>query len=74
MPRTRPALHSTLPGMTVETPKASATAVRLLDAAASIYGDDPDDLRFLHVVLAQCGLPYREVRQRDSRTAPSRGC
>ncbi|MDR3798413.1 MAG: replication protein RepA [Terracidiphilus sp.] len=25
-----------------------------------IYGGDPAALRYLHVVLAQCGLPYRE--------------
>jgi len=33
---------------------------RLLDAVEEIYGSDPTDLRYLHVVLAQCGLPYRE--------------
>lgn len=34
---------------------------RLIDAGAEILGEpDPDDLAFLHVVLAQCGLPYRE--------------
>jgi hypothetical protein len=33
---------------------------RLLDALDDIYGGDPRELRFLHVVLAQCGLPYRE--------------
>lgn len=32
----------------------------LLDAALDIYGGDPKDLRYLHVVLAQCGLPYRQ--------------
>lgn len=36
------------------------TGDRLLDAAVDIYGGDPKDLRYLHVVLAQCGLPYRE--------------
>ena len=37
------------------------TTARLIDAGAEIMGDpDPDDLAFLHVVLAQCGLPYRE--------------
>ena len=35
---------------------------RLLDAAVSLYGDDVEDMRFLHVVLAQCGLPYREPK------------
>ena len=39
----------------------STTTARLIDAGAEIMGDpDPDDLAFLHVVLAQCGLPYRE--------------
>jgi hypothetical protein len=33
---------------------------RLIDAAAEIYGSSPVDLRYLHVVLAQCGLPYRQ--------------
>jgi hypothetical protein len=32
---------------------------RLLDAAAEIYGSEPEDRAYLHVVLAQCGLPYR---------------
>lgn len=32
----------------------------LLDAAVEIYGAEPDNLKFLHVVLAQCGLPYRQ--------------
>lgn len=33
---------------------------RLLDAAVEIYGSEPEDLKYLHVVLAQCGLPYRQ--------------
>lgn len=33
---------------------------RLLDAVDEIYSDDPSELRYLHIVLAQCGLPYRE--------------
>jgi hypothetical protein len=33
---------------------------RLLDAIEDIYSNDPSELRFLHIVLAQCGLPYRE--------------
>lgn len=34
---------------------------RLVDTAAEIMGDpDPDELAFLHIVLAQCGLPYRD--------------
>lgn len=42
-------------------PAPSAAVERLLDAAAAIYGENPAELRYLHVVLAQCGLPYREV-------------
>jgi Plasmid encoded RepA protein len=37
---------------------------RLLDALDDIYGGDPRELRYLHVVLAQCGLPYREPETR----------
>lgn len=34
---------------------------RLIDTSAEIIGEpDPDELAFLHVILAQCGLPYRE--------------
>ena len=40
----------------------SRTSNRILDAAVSLYGDDVEDMRFLHVVLAQCGLPYREPK------------
>lgn len=37
------------------------TKERLIDASAEIMGEpEPDELAFLHVVLAQCGLPYRE--------------
>lgn len=44
----------------------STTTARLIDAGAEIMGEpDPDDLAFLHVVLAQCGLPYREPAARD---------
>jgi hypothetical protein len=39
----------------------SATTARLIDVSAEIMGEpDPDELAFLHVVLAQCSLPYRE--------------
>jgi hypothetical protein len=41
-------------------PKTTLAENRLLDAVADIYGGDPTDLKYLHVVLAQCGLPYRE--------------
>lgn len=41
----------------------SAPTARLIDAAAEILGEpDPDEFAFLHVVLAQCGLPYREPK------------
>lgn len=40
----------------------SPVSNRLLDAAVSLYGDDIEDMRFLHVVLAQCGLPYRDPK------------
>jgi hypothetical protein len=46
--------------------RPAPTTRRLIDAAAEIMGDpDPDELAFLHVVLAQCGLPYREPSARD---------
>lgn len=39
----------------------STTTERLIDARVEILGEpNPDELAFLHVVLAQCGLPYRE--------------
>lgn len=42
------------------------TTARIVAAAAEIMGDpDPDDLAFLHTVLAQVGLPYREPGGRD---------
>jgi len=45
----------------------SATTARTIDFAAEIMGDpDPDELRFLHAVLAQCSLPYRQP-PRDAR-------
>jgi hypothetical protein len=38
-----------------------ATTSRILDAADEIMGNpDADEMAFLHTVLAQCGLPYRE--------------
>src|SRR5215203_1429727 len=44
----------------------STTTARLIHAGAEIMGEpDSDDLAFLHVVLAQCGLPYREPATRD---------
>ncbi len=45
-----------------DTAPVSPVSNRLLDAAVSLYGDDIEDMRFLHVVLAQCGLPYRDPK------------
>jgi len=40
-----------------------ATVARAGEVAAEIMGDpDPTDLAFLHSVLAQCGLPYRDQK------------
>lgn len=33
---------------------------RIVDAAASIMADDPTSIDFIHTVLAQIGLPYRD--------------
>jgi hypothetical protein len=52
-----------LPGMELSVKTLAAPTIaqnRLLKAIEDIYSDDPAELRFLHVVLAQCGLPYRE--------------
>jgi hypothetical protein len=44
----------------------SASTVRLIDAAAEIMGEpDAGEMAFLHTVLAQCGLPYRNPKTRD---------
>ena len=41
--------------------KLPTTTTRVLDAAAEIMGDpNPGELAFLHTVLAQCFLPYRQ--------------
>lgn len=41
--------------------KVSRTTARLVDISAEIMGEpEPDELRFLHTILAQCSLPYRE--------------
>ncbi len=47
---------------------------RLLDAEVSLYGDDVEDMRFLHVVLAQCGLPYREPKTLEPFYEKRNGC
>ncbi len=44
----------------------SPIQTRIADAAVEIVGEqDPGDLAFLHTVLAQCGLPYRDPDTRD---------
>jgi hypothetical protein len=44
----------------------SPTEERIADAAMEIVGEqNPEDLAFLHSVLAQCGLPYRDPGTRD---------
>ena len=44
----------------------SAPTARLIDAAAEIMGEpDANEMAFLHTVLAQCGLPYRNPKTRD---------
>ena len=50
-----------LPGLETPHPAPTVTQEKLLDAAVEIYGSDPTELRYLHVILAQCGLPYREL-------------
>lgn len=54
--------QGSLPGLAPERTERAPTLAenRILDAAVEIYGAEPSDLRYLHVVLAQCGLPYRE--------------
>ena len=75
MPRRTPG-QAELPGL--ETPSLAPTVAqeKLLDAAVEIYGSDPTDLRYLHVILAQCRLPYRELpeatpfyKKRNGRTS-----
>ena len=42
------------------------TTERILDAHVELLGEqEPSELAFLHTVLAQCGLPYREPSARD---------
>ncbi len=43
-----------------------ATTARVVDTAVEILGDpDPSELAFLHSVLAQTFLPYRDPKTRD---------
>ncbi|MDO9713885.1 replication protein RepA [Paracraurococcus lichenis] len=44
---------------------ASSVVRRLNDASAAIMGDAEDDPGFLHVIMSQVGLPYREPKGRD---------
>jgi hypothetical protein len=41
---------------------ASAVARRSVDTSAAIMGDAVDDPAFLHVIMAQVGLPYRDPK------------
>ncbi len=43
-----------------------STVARVADTALEILGDpDPDELAFLHTVLASTFLPYRDPKTRD---------
>ncbi len=43
-----------------------ATTARVVDTAVEILGDpDPSEMAFLHSVLAQTFLPYRDPKTRD---------
>ncbi len=62
MPRRPISEQSALPGLQLEaSPKVSPAKERFMEATAAIYGEDAAELRYLHVVLAQCGLPYCEL-------------
>lgn len=39
---------------------------RLIEASAEILGEDTSDISFLHSILSQCALPYREPKETDS--------
>ncbi len=42
------------------------TVKRIINASAEIVGEgEPEELSFLHAVMAQCSLPYREPETRD---------
>jgi hypothetical protein len=50
----------------VDGTKLPATLSRVIDASEEIMGTpDADEMAFLHSVLAQCGLPYRNPNTRD---------
>ena len=42
---------------------------KIASASEEIFGSDPGSLQFLHSVLAQCSLPYREPRMKDGDKA-----
>ena len=47
-----------------KSPALSPSTERLIDAHVEILGSpEPEELAFLHAVLAQCSLPYREPPQ-----------
>ena len=47
-----------------------ATTARVVDTAVEILGSpDPDELAFLHTVLASTFLPYRDPKTRDDLKA-----
>lgn len=46
------------------TPNSSVSR-RLIDTSAAIMGDAVDDPAFMHVIMSQVGLPYREPKGRD---------
>jgi hypothetical protein len=43
----------------------SSVSRRLVDTSAAIMGDDVDNPAFMHVIMSQVGLPYRELKGRD---------
>ena len=42
---------------------------RLTTGMDEVFGDEPGSLQFLHSVLAQCSLPYREPRMKEGDKA-----
>ena len=50
------------------TPALPRSVRKILDTRDQILGNpDPEELRYLHSVLAQCALPYREPKDGDQR-------
>lgn len=53
----------------------SLTTQRIVDVRTEILGDEnPDELAFLHSVLAQCSLPYREPDKNARDYIRQNGC